>query len=168
MIVEDQKCNLGLLARRPSGPFLIAGPECIICSFAASSRGKRLLDELTQEAGPGLIVLLGHTDAAEVQPQDRNLGARRAEAVRQYLVDAGKDGQWIFAVDRGASEPLVPTKPRVAEPHNRRVVMMFSRHWTASQRREQMQCIDWIKLQYLGDEPRHPKCGAAVDGLLRY
>lgn len=67
------------------------------------------------------VTVIGHTDRVGSVPANDALSLRRAQAVRQMLLDAGLDASTITAAGRGEREPLVPTADEVAEPRNRRV-----------------------------------------------
>jgi OmpA-OmpF porin, OOP family len=72
------------------------------------------------------ISVTGHAD--RVGPDDYNLSLslRRAEAVRDALLDAGIPAIAITIARRGEDEPLVPTPDGVPEPANRRVEIIIS------------------------------------------
>lgn len=68
------------------------------------------------------IEIAGHTDAiGNSADENPPLSLRRAETVRHALVAAGIPPQVIDIASFGASDPLVPNKPGVPEPLNRRV-----------------------------------------------
>ncbi|HPR43628.1 MAG TPA: OmpA family protein, partial [Ottowia sp.] len=46
---------------------------------------------------------------------------KRAQAVRQLVIDRGFDADRVVAAGRGEREPVVPTADEVDEPKNRRV-----------------------------------------------
>jgi len=64
-------------------------------------------------------VVSGEITRAEAY--DQNLSQRRAETVRDALLNDGFDVRAISIAGRGYREPLVPTPPHTAEPRNRRV-----------------------------------------------
>jgi OmpA-OmpF porin, OOP family len=61
----------------------------------------------------------GHTDASGAPAANVALSQRRAEAVRDYLVDQGADAAMLTAVGLGASELRDPKNP--LSPENRRI-----------------------------------------------
>lgn len=67
------------------------------------------------------VVVIGHTDATGGTAFNDKLSLDRANSVRDILVAAGISREDIQTVGRGAREPLVPEKPGVPEPRNRRV-----------------------------------------------
>lgn len=80
----------------------------------------RIKDELARRPAPEIIVV-GHTDRIASLEFNDALSIKRAEAMRQVLVDTGIPSESIITAGRGEREPLVPTADEVAEPKNRRV-----------------------------------------------
>jgi len=77
-------------------------------------------NDLSQFPAPEVVVT-GHTDAVGGDAFNDKLSLDRANSVQDILVAAGISRDQIQTVGRGAHEPLVPTKPGVPEPRNRRV-----------------------------------------------
>lgn len=74
----------------------------------------------SQEAGGHSIIVEGHTDAKGSAAYNQVLSEKRAEAVREYLIEKhGVDPSHISAVGKGKSELLVKSNPYAAD--NRRV-----------------------------------------------
>ncbi len=72
----------------------------------------------------GEIVVTGHTDRqGSVEFNDR-LALERAQAIRLLFIARGFPPERIDAVGRGEREPLVPTDDGIAEPRNRRAVIV--------------------------------------------
>jgi OmpA-OmpF porin, OOP family len=67
------------------------------------------------------VVVIGHTDTTGNEQTNFELGLRRANAVRNLLIDAGLGASAIDARSHGELELLVPTANEVFEPKNRRV-----------------------------------------------
>ena len=61
----------------------------------------------------------GNTDARGTREYNFALGARRASAVRDYLVQRGIDGSRIETVSYGKEHPLDPTSGDKADAINR-------------------------------------------------
>lgn len=81
-----------------------------------------LLSAATSRLG-GDIVVIGHTDTKGSGPQNDTLSLRRAEEVRQMLVQQGFPAQRIEAAGRGERDLAVTTADDVDEPRNRRVTV---------------------------------------------
>jgi outer membrane protein OmpA-like peptidoglycan-associated protein len=67
------------------------------------------------------VIIIGHSDAIGDEPYNQRLGLKRAETIRDALVNDGFNPRAISVASRGSLDPLVPTPPRTAEPRNRRV-----------------------------------------------
>jgi outer membrane protein OmpA-like peptidoglycan-associated protein len=67
------------------------------------------------------IYVYGHTDNIGTDEYNVALSERRAEAVRDYLVEAGIDARIIDTQGFGKSQPLVPGTDEAARAKNRRV-----------------------------------------------
>ena len=91
----------------------------------AHTLGDALLDLAAYERGQGLsIVLVGHTDTQGTRAYNDRLSLRRAEAVRDYLVDGfGLDPRDvdIEVEGRGERDPISPLETDAAHALNRRV-----------------------------------------------
>lgn len=80
----------------------------------------RILDEIARRPAPEIVVI-GHTDRVGAVPFNDALSLRRAERVRDELVNVGIAADRVRVAGRGEREPLVPTADEVAEARNRRV-----------------------------------------------
>lgn len=80
----------------------------------------RILDEIARRPAPEIVVI-GHTDRVGAVPFNDALSLRRAERVRDELVNVGIAADRILLAGRGEREPLVPTADEVGEARNRRV-----------------------------------------------
>jgi len=80
----------------------------------------RLLAAIARFPAPEVTVI-GHTDrVGSVEDNDR-LSIRRAETVRDKLVQAGLSASMISIAGRGEREPALATADEVAQAENRRV-----------------------------------------------
>lgn len=78
--------------------------------------------ELGQRPAPEIQVI-GHTDRLGSTEDNDALSRRRAQTVRDLLINTGISADQIETSARGEREPVVPTADEVAEPRNRRVVI---------------------------------------------
>ena len=62
----------------------------------------------------------GHTDDVGQAQDNLNLSSQRAEAVRQFLVDAGANGDQLTAVGYGQTRPAAEGQTEEARRQNRR------------------------------------------------
>ncbi len=65
--------------------------------------------------------MIGHTDRVGTVPYNDALSLRRADRVRNDLVQLGIPSDRITVAGRGEREPIVATEDEVPEPRNRRV-----------------------------------------------
>jgi OOP family OmpA-OmpF porin len=75
-------------------------------------KGKAMLDDLVsvlQGATYEVILAIGHTDRIGSAQYNQKLSVKRAEAVKQYLVDKGIAANRIYAEGKGKTQPV--TKP---------------------------------------------------------
>jgi outer membrane protein OmpA-like peptidoglycan-associated protein len=67
------------------------------------------------------ISVNGHTDDVGSEAYNQKLSERRAQAVRDYLVEAGLPAEIFSVTGHGKSLPLVPGRTEAARAKNRRV-----------------------------------------------
>lgn len=85
---------------------------------------RRVIQELADD--PGRQVLLrGHSDPAGIPAYNLDLGRRRAEAVKRYLVQLGAPSDRIAVEAVGANEPLDPRPTPAAWARDRRVEVLW-------------------------------------------
>lgn len=70
------------------------------------------------------VSIIGHTDTVGNEDINNRLSLKRAETVRNLLIDAGISIEVIKIRAHGKNDPLVPTGPNVSEPRNRRVEIL--------------------------------------------
>lgn len=81
---------------------------------------ERVYAEIERRRVPDVVVI-GHTDSVGSAAFNDALARKRADSVREALIQRGVLAESIVAAGRGKREPLVPTPDGVAEPRNRRV-----------------------------------------------
>lgn len=90
----------------------------------ARQRLQAVVDAL--KANPSAeIVVEGHTDSVGSDEYNQQLSQRRAEAVRQFLVDGGIEMNRVRAVGRGEQEPIAENDTDTGRANNRRVEIRF-------------------------------------------
>lgn len=97
-------------------------------SSKVAQGGMSVIDAIAQEAhGRSLnwINIVGHTDSAGPRKYNNRLALRRANAVRDSLVNRGISPALIQVESRGEDELLVATPDGVREPANRRAQITF-------------------------------------------
>jgi OmpA-OmpF porin, OOP family len=81
---------------------------------------------LKDEYGGATIEVAGHTDSTGNEDYNKDLSRRRADAVRQYLIQAGVDGNLLTATGYGSSQPVADNHLRGGRAKNRRVELRTS------------------------------------------
>jgi outer membrane protein OmpA-like peptidoglycan-associated protein len=71
------------------------------------------------------LEVTGHADRSGSPAYNQKLSLRRAQAVKNALVQLGVPDNEISVVGKGESAPLVPTADGVREPQNRRVEIVL-------------------------------------------
>jgi OmpA-OmpF porin, OOP family len=71
------------------------------------------------------IKLTGHTDSIGTDAYNQKLGLRRAEAVKQYMVNHGVAADKIAVESKGKSQPVASNKTAEGRAKNRRVDIEF-------------------------------------------
>jgi outer membrane protein OmpA-like peptidoglycan-associated protein len=69
------------------------------------------------------IELQGHTDSTGSPPYNLKLSQRRADSVRNYLLQQGVTGEQLVAKGYGQTQPIASNKTADGRSKNRRVVM---------------------------------------------
>jgi len=81
---------------------------------------QKIFPEIANHPAPEIVVV-GHTDRVGTIAYNDALSLRRAERVRNDLVQLGIQRDRITIAGRGEREPIVATEDEVVEPRNRRV-----------------------------------------------
>jgi len=85
-----------------------------------------VVGEAVKEAkseGAVRVLVTGHTDTVGSDTYNQALSVRRAETVKDQMVQDGLDGGAISIEGKSFHDPLVATGPDVREPQNRRAVI---------------------------------------------
>ena len=88
----------------------------------------RLLDQCADWllSRPGIMVQIeGHCDERGTQEYNLNLGQRRANAVREYLVSKGVNPSQMTTISYGEMHPIDPGQTEEAYAKNRRVQFLI-------------------------------------------
>lgn len=90
--------------------------------LTAASRAElpSVLDLIRARVAPG-VEIAGHTDTVGAGPANDLLALRRAELVRQLVLDLGVPARLVRVDSFGERDPVVPTADDTDEPRNRRV-----------------------------------------------
>ncbi|HET9452110.1 MAG TPA: OmpA family protein [Aggregicoccus sp.] len=90
---------------------------------------KRRLDEVARalQKASNPLVIEGHTDSQGGEALNEELSNRRAEVVRDYLIDRGVEGDRIRALGLGESRPVASNGTPEGRANNRRVEIVIER-----------------------------------------
>ena len=69
------------------------------------------------------VEVQGHTDSTGAKAYNMSLSAKRADAVREYLLHKGVNTQQMVSKGYGPTEPVASNKTKEGRAANRRVVM---------------------------------------------
>ena len=86
--------------------------------------GKAKLDLLVSKlttVNLEVVVVVGHTDYIGSDAYNMKLGARRAEAVKAYLVSKGVENKRVFTDSKGERQPIASNHTPAGRAKNRRV-----------------------------------------------
>lgn len=91
-------------------------------SYTVDPSEQSILDEVADflRGGSNSIIIAGFTDERGTAEYNRGLGERRAESVRQYLIQHGASAGKLQTVSFGAEMPADPSSNEAAWAKNRR------------------------------------------------
>lgn len=115
-----------------------------------TDEGKRLLDQIadaatSEQTRNEQITIVGYTDKIGTEEYNLDLSERRAQAVREYLVERGVSEQNIQTAARGESNPIVSCEGLTGDEAiqclrpNRRTEIEFAALEVAPGQEEQLQ-----------------------------
>ena len=121
-----------ILATRDSARGLIANMSDVLFETAKFELRADARERLAKVSGivlayPGLhLEIEGHTDSVGTDEYNQQLSERRAEAVRDYLVQQGISADVIVARGLGKTAPIAPNDTADGRQKNRRVELVLS------------------------------------------
>lgn len=125
--------NSGLFDVDPNAPMAAEDAMYLVFfnwdSSDLGSGAANVLDAVAAEVAknpPQTVNIVGHADTSGPTDYNEKLAFKRANAVRDALVERGIDASLIAVDARGETELLVPTPDDVREPANRRVNISFN------------------------------------------
>lgn len=124
--------NTGMFDVDPNAPMAAEDAMYLVFfnwdEYSLGSGALNVLDAVAQEVAknpPQTISVIGHTDTSGPTDYNDKLAFKRANAVKDSLIERGVDPALISVDARGEAELLVPTPDDVREPANRRVNISF-------------------------------------------
>jgi OmpA-OmpF porin, OOP family len=91
---------------------------------AASKRALDAIVDTVKAHGEVTLGVVGHTDSVGPEAYNQRLSERRAQAVRDYLVAAGVDGDKLVASGKGEASPVASNDTGGGRERNRRVELV--------------------------------------------
>jgi OOP family OmpA-OmpF porin len=91
-----------------------------------TGESKSLLDSVAvslRKVADARIEIAGHTDSVGNDGYNMKLSQRRADSVRDYLIQQGVDGARLTARGYGETQPLADNATADGRARNRRVVL---------------------------------------------
>jgi len=129
--------------REPPVPAAAACPECVCPKCPVTKQillrsvmfdfdhttirpdSEPVLDEairvINEQQGNFSVILGGHTDDIGTQSYNRELSQRRADAVREYMINHGVPAEKLRAVGYGETKPVADNSTPEGRARNRRV-----------------------------------------------
>jgi outer membrane protein OmpA-like peptidoglycan-associated protein len=93
---------------------------------AAQEKLNAVAEALKNQQDDSKIVVEGHTDSQGTPASNVELGTRRAETVRNYLLTRGLKGDHISSVGIGQSRPIADNSSPEGRANNRRVEIIIT------------------------------------------
>ncbi len=108
---ESQSVVLKGVTFLPGSATLTADAKTVLETASAALSGQKSLK----------VELGGHTDSQGKDAANQALSQKRADSVRQYLVDKGIEGDRMTAVGYGETQPIADNNTAAGRAENRRV-----------------------------------------------
>ncbi len=137
---EEATANLAKIAmvkQEPRGLVITLSGSVLFTSGQSSllPNARPKLDEVAQalqKSEGDSFVVEGHTDSRGSESTNQELSLRRAQTVRDYLVERGVPSEKIKAVGYGKSRPVADNSSAEGRANNRRVEVVIQRKGQAS------------------------------------
>jgi len=121
-LAATKTSDRGLIVTLP-GIFFDTGKSSL--KAGAKSTLTKIADQLKSDASVRISVE-GHTDSVGSEATNMKLSEQRANAVRDFLVNAGVSGDHITASGKGEAEPVATNKTAAGRQQNRRVELVIT------------------------------------------
>jgi len=113
----------GFVVTLSSGVFFDVGKSTL--KKGAQATLNRIAEQL--KLNPDIkVVVEGHTDSTGTAEKNQQLSEKRAQAVRDFLVNAGVPADRVTAVGRGEDQPIATNKTAAGRQQNRRVELVIT------------------------------------------
>jgi len=111
---------------------IVSLPEAITFPVDSASVKPSLQDDIRaigfnlQEYPNSSVRVVGHTDNTGTKAYNKDLSVRRANAVRNILLNSGVSGNRVRAVGRGENQPIATNATAEGRQANRRVEIVIT------------------------------------------
>lgn len=129
--MENELARIAATKREPRG-FVVTLSSGVFFDVGKSALKKGAQAILTRiaeqlKSNPDIkVVVEGHTDSTGSTATNQRLSEKRAEAVRDFLVNAGVPGDRVTAVGRGEDQPIATNNTAAGRQQNRRVELVIT------------------------------------------
>lgn len=117
---ERFSAALAAQPERPVSYILYFEPGSEMLTPVSKVEFDKVRKEIAERAASEVTVI-GHTDRVGSQQSNDELSKKRADGIRELLIQTGVRAEKLEAVGRGERDPLLATEDEVDEPKNRRV-----------------------------------------------
>jgi len=118
IVVDEKGC--------PREPVILRGVEFATASATLTEGSRPVLDGVADDLKIHPLVrveLQGHTDSRGADAYNLDLSQRRADSVREYLINRGVNASRLEARGYGETQPIADNATKAGQAENRRVVM---------------------------------------------
>jgi OOP family OmpA-OmpF porin len=118
IVVDEKGC--------PREPVILRGVEFATASATLTEGSRPILDGVADDLKIHPLVrveLQGHTDSRGADAYNLDLSQRRADSVREYLINRGVNASRLEAKGYGETQPIADNATKAGQAENRRVVM---------------------------------------------
>lgn len=119
-VTEHFAAALAAQPPRPRAYILYFEPGGELLTPASKAEFDKIRGEIAKREASEVMVI-GHTDRVGSLQSNDELSKKRADSIRELLIQSGVPADKLEAVGRGERDPLVATEDEVEEPKNRRV-----------------------------------------------
>ncbi|HSP14549.1 MAG TPA: OmpA family protein [Thermoanaerobaculia bacterium] len=122
-VATTKSSERGLIVTLSSGIMFDSGKS--VLKPGAKKTLQRIADQLKSDS-TAKIAVEGHTDSVGAETKNQELSEKRAQAVRDFLVNAGVSADHVTATGLGEKTPVATNKTAAGRQQNRRVELVIT------------------------------------------